>query len=217
MGGSCGKNKISDVDQSGKGDRKLGQFTSAVPHATASSASRDGVLPFDEVYDIGELLGSGSFGGVHRATRKSHFLSRCGAHGESVPKEVAVKVVIQKGNESYAEAKRQIKSEYSILSNVHHAHIIHAHELFAKEITGDLYLVIDLCQGGEIIDVLALKHPAFTETEAASICRPVLSALEFLHKRDILHRLATQLFMLQNSSTHFFAQRFETGEPSFEA
>jgi serine/threonine protein kinase len=185
MGSACGKNKVS------KGlnlpAKDFEQFTSAVPvSATAKTVCQDSELKFQDVYDICNLLGTGSFGGVHRAIRKTRFLG-LRTNGRFVPKEVAVKVVCQT-DKSYAEAKRQLEGEFSILSGADHPHIIHAYGLFAKETTGDLFLINDFCKGGDIIDMLALQQPAFPEKDCATICRHIISALEYLHRKNIVHR-----------------------------
>lgn len=50
-----------------------------------------------------------------------------------------------------------------------------------------MYLVTDLCQGGELFDrICALQY--FKEQDAAKLVKTVMSAVEYLHSHGIVHR-----------------------------
>ena len=49
------------------------------------------------------------------------------------------------------------------------------------------YLVTELMLGGELFDRI-IEKKTFTEKEARSCCRCMLSALEYMHERRVAHR-----------------------------
>jgi len=111
---------------------------------------------------------------VNRATVKQTV--RAGGKKQHCDVEVAVKVV-RKEYDEYTEAVRQLSAEYEILKAVKHPHIIYPVELFPPNKNGDMFLVLELCKGGELVDMLAVRDPAFPEHVAAHICRNILSAV----------------------------------------
>lgn len=51
----------------------------------------------------------------------------------------------------------------------------------------DLYLVMELCTGGELFDRI-IKTGHFGERYAASIMKQILSAVSYCHANDVMHR-----------------------------
>lgn len=66
-----------------------------------------------------------------------------------------------------------------------HPNIIRLFEVFEDE--KDLYLVMELCTGGELFDRI-IKSGHFSERYAASIMKQILSAVAYCHKNDVMHR-----------------------------
>ncbi len=58
---------------------------------------------------------------------------------------------------------------------------------YAFEDRENLYLVIDLMQGGDLRYHLA-KHKKFSEEQTRFFIACMLQALEYLHQKSILHR-----------------------------
>ena len=50
-----------------------------------------------------------------------------------------------------------------------------------------LYLVTDLCTGGELFDRI-VSRGSFTEKDAASVVKQVASGLVYIHSKDIVYR-----------------------------
>jgi calcium-dependent protein kinase len=73
----------------------------------------------------------------------------------------------------------------TILSKLDHPHILHIFEYFEDD--ENLYIVTELCVGGELFDKL-LSVKKFTEVEAIQIMESMLSAIVFCHKAGITHR-----------------------------
>ncbi|KXS11223.1 Pkinase-domain-containing protein [Gonapodya prolifera JEL478] len=55
------------------------------------------------------------------------------------------------------------------------------------QVAGDLYLVMDLAEGGELFEQICQWH-YFAESDAARIIKTLLEALSFLHERNVVHR-----------------------------
>jgi serine/threonine protein kinase len=77
--------------------------------------------------------------------------------------------------------REELKNEVEILKTVDHPNIVTAVETF--EWRNDLYLVLELCSGGD----LYTRDP-YTEPEAARISLSILNAVAYLHYRGISHR-----------------------------
>ncbi|XP_037315463.1 serine/threonine-protein kinase 33-like [Pungitius pungitius] len=124
-----------------------------------------------DIYTFGRQLGQGSFGVVYEAT-----------HIETQTKW-AIKEVCRPAAGS--RRAKMLSHEINILKQVYHAHIIHLQEVYhTAQMT---YLVIDLCEGGDLKQLLQRKK-YFTEDETRHIICSLADAVAYLHKRDIVHR-----------------------------
>uniref|UniRef100_A0A8D0CAB0 Serine/threonine-protein kinase 33 n=1 Tax=Salvator merianae TaxID=96440 RepID=A0A8D0CAB0_SALMN len=137
-----------------------------VPHTRIE----DGAA-IQQIYSFGRKLGQGSFGVVIEVTHK----------------ETGVKWAIKKVNREKAgsSAVKLLEREVSILKRVNHEHIIHLEEVF--ETPKRVYLVMELCEDGELKEILNRKGQ-FTENETRHIIQSLASAIAYLHRRDIVHR-----------------------------
>ncbi|KAK3533825.1 hypothetical protein QTP70_032167 [Hemibagrus guttatus] len=124
-----------------------------------------------QIYSIGRKLGQGSFGVVCEAT-----------HMETQKKWAIKKVNKEKAGSS---GVKLLEREVNILKQVNHKHIIHLEEVF--ETPERMYLVVDLCEGGELKKLLQ-KNKRFSEEETKHIIRSLAEATVYLHKLDIVHR-----------------------------
>ena len=50
-----------------------------------------------------------------------------------------------------------------------------------------MYLVMELMKGGELLDRLQKKH-SFTEAQASGIFKQLVSAVSFMHQKNVVHR-----------------------------
>jgi len=134
-----------------------------------------------EVYKIGEELGRGKFGVTSRATHL--------ATGE----DFAIKA-ISKHQPEYNE--KVVQREVDILARLSaHPNIAGLHELF--EDAGFKYIVLELCSGGELFDLI-VERGYFTEKEVAIVARTILQVIAHCHSKGILHRdLKPENFLLK--------------------
>lgn len=66
-----------------------------------------------------------------------------------------------------------------------HEHIIHLEQVF--ETPKKMYLVMELCEDGELKEILDRKGH-FSENETRWIIQSLASAIAYLHNKDIVHR-----------------------------
>lgn len=76
---------------------------------------------------------------------------------------------------------RELKNEISALKALDHPNIVKAIETF--EHRKQIFIVMELCSGGD----LYTRNP-YAEAEAARITRSILSAISYMHSKNIIHR-----------------------------
>ncbi|BGP52431.1 Calcium/calmodulin-dependent protein kinase type I [Rhodotorula kratochvilovae] len=86
-----------------------------------------------------------------------------------------------------AGREHMIRNEISVLKSISQGHknIVTLWDYF--ETQNNLYLVTDLCQGGELFDRICAKS-YFLEEDAAKLVRTVMGAVDYLHSHGIVHR-----------------------------
>ncbi|KAK0140240.1 Serine/threonine-protein kinase 33 [Merluccius polli] len=123
------------------------------------------------IYNLGRKLGQGSFGVVYEATHLD------------TKKKWAIKKVNREKAGSHGVIL--LEREVNILKHVNHPHIIHLKEVF--ETPMNMYLVTELCDGGDLKELLQEKT-CFTEEESRHIITNLARAIVYLHRKDIVHR-----------------------------
>ncbi len=79
----------------------------------------------------------------------------------------------------------KFRREIEIMKEVQHPHVIRLYETF--EDPKYVYLVMELCQGGELFDrIVELGH--FTEGQVVHVTKVLLTTVNYLHKKKIMHR-----------------------------
>ena len=107
-------------------------------------------------YTAGELIGKGSFGKVFRGRATA-----LNAHGE--PEQVAIKR-IPKASLKSAQEVGWLKQEIAIMGKLKNSlNVIHFHEAFEDDMY--VYMVMELCQGGDLVHRI-LKGSVFAEEDA---------------------------------------------------
>ena len=92
--------------------------------------------------------------------------------------------------------------EVNLMIKLDHPNIIKLYEVYETDTY--LYLVMELCTGGELFDRIVAnteKGKLFTEKEAANIFKQMMSAINYCHKNGIVHRdLKPENLLLLNKS-----------------
>ncbi|XP_010268687.1 PREDICTED: calcium-dependent protein kinase 18-like [Nelumbo nucifera] len=130
---------------------------------------------FDNRYSIGKLLGHGQFGYTFVATDKSN--------GD----RVAVKR-IEKNKMILPIAVDDVKREVKILQALTgHENMVQFYNAFEDD--SYVYIVMELCEGGELLDrILAKKDSRYSEKDAAIIVRQMLKVAAECHLHGFVHR-----------------------------
>ncbi|XP_072986996.1 calcium-dependent protein kinase 4-like [Typha latifolia] len=130
---------------------------------------------FESRYSTGKLLGHGQFGYTFVATDKTN--------GE----RVAVKR-IDKKKMILPDAVEDVKREVKILQALEgHENVVHFYNAFEDD--SYVYIVMELCEGGELLDrILAKKNSRYTEKDAAVVVRQMLKVAAKCHLHGLVHR-----------------------------
>ncbi|KAK8607461.1 hypothetical protein V6N13_053196 [Hibiscus sabdariffa] len=142
---------------------------------------------FDKRYTIGKLLGHGQFGYTYVAIDK--------ANGD----RVAVKR-IDKNKMILPIAVEDVKREVKILEALKgHENVVQFYNAFEDD--SYVYIVMELCEGGELLDrILAKKDSRYSEKDAAVIVRQMLKVAAECHLRGLVHRdMKPENFLFKSS------------------
>uniref|UniRef100_A0A6Q2X0D3 non-specific serine/threonine protein kinase n=1 Tax=Esox lucius TaxID=8010 RepID=A0A6Q2X0D3_ESOLU len=122
----------------------------------------------EEVFDVLEKLGEGSYGSVFKANYKET--------GEIVAiKQVPVETDLQ-----------EIIKEISIMQQCNSPHVVRYYGSYFKN--SDLWIVMEYCGAGSVSDIIRLRNKTLTEDEIATIVQSTLKGLEYLHFMRKIHR-----------------------------
>lgn len=122
-------------------------------------------------YEVGKLLGHGTFAKVYHA--------RNARTGESVAIKVLDKEKILKGG-----LVAHIKREIAILRRVRHPNIVQLFEVMATKTK--IYFVMEYVRGGELFGRVAKGR--LREETARKYFQQLISAVAFCHARGVYHR-----------------------------
>ena len=150
----------------------LSSLCASLAHASLISSHAE----FIEAFEIGAELGRGASSVVNEVTCKP---------GSSRPSwgggSRAVKIMSKERLESDAQVRR-MRDECRVLTELRHPGVIGLIEMF--ESPSEIYLLMERAAGGELFDRIASAE-TFCEHSAAVYISQLLSALGFLHARQI--------------------------------
>ncbi|MEP7145059.1 MAG: serine/threonine-protein kinase [Ferruginibacter sp.] len=132
-------------------------------------------------YRLGERIGSGGMGEVYKA------------YNADLNRFAAVKILYQA---TFAE---RFKNEAYIQSSITHPNIARLYE-FTN--CGEKHCIVMEYVEGETLDTLLHRKRKLSNEETEDILRQIVSALVYLHKKDIQHRdIKPQNFKIQPDGT----------------
>lgn len=123
-------------------------------------------------YRTGRTLGSGTYAVVKEAVHIT------------TGQYYACKVINKKLMEG---REHMVRNEIAVLKKVSQGHrnIVTLHDYF--ETAHNLYLIFDLCSGGELFDRICAKGNYY-EQDAADLVRTIMKAVQYIHECGIVHR-----------------------------
>ncbi|KAK8571870.1 hypothetical protein V6N13_047502 [Hibiscus sabdariffa] len=125
-------------------------------------------------YQLGRLLGRGSFAKVHEATSL-----------EDDNTVVAVKIIDKTKTVDAAMEPRIIREVSAMRRLQHHPNILKIHEVMATKTK--IYLIMELAAGGELF-AKVLRRGRLSEPAARRYFSQLVSALHFCHQNGVAHR-----------------------------
>ena len=120
-----------------------------------------------------KILGKGSFGTVYKGINK-----------KNKDQKIAIKA-IDKNNLTPKECE-EIHDEIKLLEQVDHPNIVNYFETYEDK--RFVYLCMELCQGGELIQEVMSYKAEFDEKRASEIMYQLLGALNHVHSNKVIHR-----------------------------
>ncbi|HEY6539484.1 MAG TPA: protein kinase, partial [Ktedonobacteraceae bacterium] len=124
-------------------------------------------------YIVQALLNEGGFGSVYRAIDTGEGNRPC---------------AIKETYDVTSAARRRALTEVAILSTIHSPHLPQVYEAF--EYQGRFYLVMQLIEGRNLLDLSKMRGRPFSEQDILRWLLPVMNVLQELHSRTpaVIHR-----------------------------
>ncbi|KAK7286676.1 hypothetical protein RJT34_21844 [Clitoria ternatea] len=132
---------------------------------------------FHSHYELGNEVGRGHFG---------YTCSAKGKKGTFKGHDVAVKV-IPKSKMTTAIAIEDVRREVKILRALTgHKNLVQFYEAYEDE--DNVYIVMELCKGGELLDKILSRGGKYSEEDARVVMIQILSVVAYCHLQGVVHR-----------------------------
>lgn len=132
---------------------------------------------FGSKYELGKEVGRGHFGHTCWAKCKK---------GAFKNQPVAVKI-ISKAKMTTAISIEDVRREVKLLKGLSgHQHMVQFLDAFEDD--QNVYIVMELCEGGELLDRILSRGGRYIENDAKSIVVQILSVASFCHLQGVVHR-----------------------------
>ena len=138
----------------------------------------------EDFFTLIEQIGKGGYGSVYKAQHK-------------VTKQIfAIKIIAYQINPNDNNINEKISSQYkNIQSETNLMKLCNSTKYIVKYYgsyfslkSNSLWLILEYCQGGSVIDLMLAMDRTFTEIEIASIIEMTLKGLIIIHGMNLIHR-----------------------------
>ncbi|KAF5750298.1 CDPK-related kinase 7-like [Tripterygium wilfordii] len=128
-------------------------------------------------YELGEEMGRGHFG---------YTCSARGKKGSMKGQDVAVKV-IPKSKMTTAIAIEDVRREVKILRALTgHKNLVQFYDAYEDD--ENVYIAMELCEGGELLDRILSRGGKYSEEDAKIVLVQILNFVAFCHLQGVVHR-----------------------------
>ncbi|XP_047160590.1 CDPK-related kinase 5-like [Vigna umbellata] len=160
---------------------------------------------FGNKYEVGDEVGRGHFGYTCVAKVKK---------GEVKGQQVAIKV-IPKAKMTTAIAIEDVRREVKILRALtRHKNLVQFYD--AYEDHDNVYIVMELCEGGELLDRILSRGGKYTEEDAKVVLRQILDVVAFCHLQGVVHRdLKPENFLFTSKDENSILKTIDFGLSDF--
>jgi len=147
---------------------------------------------FAAKYELGKEVGRGHFGHTCLARARK---------GDIRGQVLAVKV-ISKAKMTTAISIEDVRREVKILKALSgHSNLVKFYD--ACEDGLNVYIIMELCEGGELLDRILSRGGRYTEEDAKVIIEQILSVVAFCHLQGVVHRdLKPENFLFSTRDEH---------------
>lgn len=149
-------------------ERQLNNIVGSITNTSNERQTNNNILDHYEIHDT--KLGEGGFAKVRRGTHKQ------------TGRQVAIKCFDKL---KLADELPRVYTEIRILRRLRHPNIAQLYEVF--ETSTNIYIVLELCSGGELFDYIVSKSK-LDEVEANRIFHDLIRVLDYIHLNGIAHR-----------------------------
>lgn len=168
---------VSPIDTSVQRQPRLKELVTTLPERNVAE-----YYEFEGTPTLGEGVSGNVVVAIHRETGIKY----------------ALKTLIKRNVRP--EKLARLRNEISIMLILDHPNIVKLHEVF--ETNDVIFLIIELCTGGELLARLyEQKESKYCEATAADHVYTMLSAIRYCHEKNIVHRdLKLENFLFENSA-----------------
>uniref|UniRef100_A0A0E0EZT8 Protein kinase domain-containing protein n=1 Tax=Oryza meridionalis TaxID=40149 RepID=A0A0E0EZT8_9ORYZ len=147
---------------------------------------------FAAKYELGKEVGRGHFGHTCLARARK---------GDMRGQLLAVKV-ISKAKMTTAISIEDVRREVKILKALSgHSNLVKFYD--ACEDALNVYIIMELCEGGELLDRILSRGGRYTEEDAKVIVEQILNVVSFCHLQGVVHRdLKPENFLFSTRDDH---------------
>ena len=141
-------------------------------------------------FKIESQIGAGGFGITYLA--QDTFLERAVVVKECFPESICMRfgnrVTVNSPNHEaqYRKIVEMFMREARSLARLRHPNIVSVHQAFEEN--GTAYMVLDLFEGRDLLDVIEDDSDALGPDQVRDILLKVLDAIDLVHSNDLLHR-----------------------------
>ena len=126
-------------------------------------------------YELLQEIGHGSYGTVHQA------------FDSNSSEIVAAKIMSLQDDEEYKNVIKEV-GFLAKLSEEQHTNIVNYVAAYYQKAVRELWIIMEFCGGGSVIDLMRDANRVLDESEAAYVIRSLLKGLQHLKSKKIIHR-----------------------------